>query len=67
MSNIEELKEKLDSKNKELWTEGFIAGYWGREQESENADYEDGYSRGYATAENQTAMNENRDKVMNYG
>jgi hypothetical protein len=64
---MEEIIKRVNDIGNENFVNGFTAGYWGREQESENADYEDGYSRGYATAERQTAMNENRDKVMNYG
>jgi hypothetical protein len=64
---MEKITERLNDIGNEDFVNGFIAGYWGREQESENADYENGYGRGYATAERQTAMNENRDKVMNYG
>lgn len=57
MSNIEELKEKLDSINKELWTEGFIAGYHGRDCLLEDQEeYLDGYSRGYATSESESGI-----------
>ena len=54
---IGELAKKLDDIGNRDWVDGFIDGYWGRDSaKTGGKDYEEGYGRGYATAETQSGL-----------
>ncbi len=39
-----------------LFIDGFMAGYWGDEPQSDDPAYLEAYGRGYATAETESAI-----------
>jgi len=38
------------------WCDGYSDGFWGKPEASQDPDYLDGYGRGYATSEIQSAI-----------